>query len=187
MNRAEFLEAACAWGLCSCAALAAHADQDVSEENSSEIDLGQLRYKLDFVTKRFAKLVQIMADTLDEQTMAGLFEAMGRQCALEFGHVIDPFRGKPEAFIEEIQRQWVEKADLDLEAGTLRIIDKARHCTCPFVDEKLMSMHFCHCSIGWQKQAYETIFGQPVDVEIEESILRGGKHCIFRVTTTPKV
>lgn len=178
MNRKEFLEAACAWGVCSCALFSKPA-QGAEESDPAQAQIGQLKWKLDFVTKRFAKLVALLHETLDESTLAQIFESMGRACAKEFKHEFEPFKGNPSGFLESIQQKWVKSATWDQSAGTVRIIDKAKHCTCAFVDEKLTPGHFCHCTIGWQKQAYETVFGQPVSVELEESILRGGEKCVF--------
>lgn len=39
----------------------------------------------------------------------------------------------------------------------------------------------CNCSLGWQKRTWETVLGKKVDVELVESVLRGGKRCVFRV------
>jgi hypothetical protein len=40
---------------------------------------------------------------------------------------------------------------------------------------------FCNCTLGWQKEAYSAILGRPVEAELEESILRGGSRCVFRI------
>jgi hypothetical protein len=41
---------------------------------------------------------------------------------------------------------------------------------------------FCDCTLGWQEEAYSEILGRPVKAELEESILRGGKRCVYRMT-----
>ena len=178
MNRKEFLEAACAWGVCSCAVFSQSAQAE-EQADATQAELGNLKWKLDFVTQRFAKLVALMNETLDESTLAGLFESMGRECAKGFKQEFEPFKGDPEGFLKSIQQKWVQSARWDESTGTVRVVDKAKHCTCAFVNEKIMSSQFCHCSVGWQKEAYETVLGRPVDVEIEESILKGHKRCVF--------
>jgi hypothetical protein len=35
--------------------------------------------------------------------------------------------------------------------------------------------------LGRQVEAYSTILGRPVTAELEESVLRGGKKCIYRI------
>ena len=44
-----------------------------------------------------------------------------------------------------------------------------------------MTKDFCNCSKGWQKQTYEIILGQKVDVDINTSILYGDNHCSFTI------
>ena len=178
MDRKEFIEAAGVFGICSCALFANPVlAEEISDPKQAEID--HLKWKLNFVSKRFAKLVTLLYEKLEEKELAEIFETMGRACAKEFKHEIEPFKGNPEGFLESIQNKWVKSATWDKDAGTVRIVDKAKECTCAFVDAKITPGHFCHCTIGWQKQAYETVFGQPVSVKLEESILRGGKKCAF--------
>ena len=186
MDRRSILKSVCGLGLCSCCAGLAQANQNKEQINPSEKDYGRLRYEMDFIKKRFAFLVQTMSETLDEKTMCSIFEAIGRKCAMEFNNVIAPYKDNPEAFLESIQKQWVETAQYDKEAGILQIVDKSTSCTCPFVDKKLTPAAFCNCTIGWQKQAYETVFGKKVDVKIEESILRGGTRCKFKIKVKNK-
>jgi hypothetical protein len=49
------------------------------------------------------------------------------------------------------------------------------------VKEGVTPPSFCDCTLGWQEAAYSTILGRPVRAELEESILRGGKKCIYRI------
>ena len=40
---------------------------------------------------------------------------------------------------------------------------------------------FCYCSRGWMKEVFETIVEKPVDVNLIESVKRGGEACRFTV------
>jgi len=40
----------------------------------------------------------------------------------------------------------------------------------------------CNCTLGWQQEAFSTVIGKPVTAEIEETVLRGGERCSFRIT-----
>jgi hypothetical protein len=75
----------------------------------------------------------------------------------------------------------VEKAEYDDAKGTIRIVDKSPTCTCPLVRQNLTPPSFCDCTLGWQKEAYSAVVGRPVEATLEESILRGGKKCVFRI------
>ena len=39
----------------------------------------------------------------------------------------------------------------------------------------------CNCSLGWQKHTWETLLQKKVKVELKESVLRGGKRCVFEI------
>jgi predicted hydrocarbon binding protein len=39
----------------------------------------------------------------------------------------------------------------------------------------------CNCSLGWQKHTWETLLQKKVKVELTESVLRGGKRCVFKI------
>jgi predicted hydrocarbon binding protein len=40
---------------------------------------------------------------------------------------------------------------------------------------------FCNCSAGFHKKPFEVAFGQPVKVEVLESVLLGGERCRFAI------
>jgi hypothetical protein len=41
---------------------------------------------------------------------------------------------------------------------------------------------FCYCSGGYEKLPYDVIFGEPVDIELLESALKGDMRCRFAIT-----
>ena len=58
-------------------------------------------------------------------------------------------------------------------------------CLCPTAEAqgvKKISPTFCWCSVGYVKEMHERIFGRPVNVELVQSVLMGGKRCRFRIT-----
>jgi predicted ArsR family transcriptional regulator len=182
MKRSEFLKAAGVMGFCCCAGAAGLA-QSPAAKPSDTPEVNELRRKLDFMQKRIARLIQ----ALEEPTRKKVLETMGRECAREFGHLTGRFKGKPKEFLEEARRIWMDKADYDEKAGTIRVMDRPGNCTCAFVRIGLTPPEFCQCSVGWQKEAYATILGKPMDAEIESSVLRGDERCAFRMQAKPKV
>jgi len=56
-------------------------------------------------------------------------------------------------------------------------------CYCPLVREidGKLPLEYCDCSAGWYKGIYEGIFGVPVNVTVEESLLSGGGGCRFAI------
>ena len=170
----------CTLGMCSCAALAL-LPQEATQAESSSVEVQELKRRLDTARTRFALLVRILRDNLDEPTRKKILENLGRECARQYSSLTAQYKGNINAFLDEIQKRWVEKADYDEKAGTIRIVDKSKNCTCPLVDESLTPPDFCNCTLGWQKETYSTILGRPVDAALEESILRGGSRCVFRI------
>ena len=55
-------------------------------------------------------------------------------------------------------------------------------CTCPMAGEIHENKEMlCHCTCGHEKAVWSAFFGRPVDVEILESFLRGGKDCVIKI------
>lgn len=173
MNRKEFVASALSFGCLCCGGAKAFARD--SSENSPEV--ADLKRKIDFMQKRMARLVR----ALDKGTRARVLETMGRECAKEFGFLINRFKGKPEEFLQEARRQWMESATYDAERAIVHVVDRSTSCTCAFVQPGVTPGDFCACTLGWQKEAYSTIFGERVDAEIEGSVLRGDPKCAFKI------
>ncbi len=176
MQRKEFLTTAAATlGSCLCGGALLGAETPSAEADSPEVR--DLRQKIEFMQKRMARLVA----ALDAPTRSRVLETMGRECAKEFASLTERFRGKPREFLDEARRQWMKEASYDPATGTVRVVDRAAHCTCAFVRPGLTPADFCACTLGWQKEAYATILGEPVDAELESSVLRGDSCCAFRM------
>ncbi len=178
MTRTDFMK--CTLGICSCAGLAVF-QQEAAHAESGTLEIDELKRRLDAARKRFAILVRILNDNLDGPTRRKILENLGRECAKQYSSLTDKYKGNVNAFLDAIQRQWVEKAEYDEMAGTIRIVDKSKNCTCPLVDQSQTPADFCDCTLGWQKETYSAILGRSVEVALEESILRGGKRCVFRI------
>lgn len=58
------------------------------------------------------------------------------------------------------------------------------YCFCPLVRTKMdqgMPLDFCNCGSGWFRQQWEGATGQPVRMEIVQSVLRGDEKCEFAI------
>jgi hypothetical protein len=61
-------------------------------------------------------------------------------------------------------------------------------CHCPLArsairdGEPRIPSVFCYCSGGFEKFAFDTVFGQPTEVELLESALKGDQRCRFAIT-----
>ena len=107
---------------------------------------------------------------------------MGRECSKSIS-MISECKGNPEVYFEMLKKRWHEDSSWDREKGIITIASAERtECTCPLIDTKKTPGYVCDCSLGWQKQTFETVLGKKADVKIEESLLRGGKRCVFTIT-----
>jgi DNA gyrase inhibitor GyrI len=69
---------------------------------------------------------------------------------------------------------------------------RAHYCHCPagraaIRTHQTMSPTFCHCGAGWYVQLWEGILGEPVRVEVTESVLQGDDRCSFAIHLPPGV
>jgi hypothetical protein len=132
--------------------------------------------------------------TLDEPTRRRLMEANGRSCYVAYA-------GPPghEPVTLEHLRDWIaqhgRERGYSIEGKTVSFeylgsaetgkASPERLCLCPLVEvqsvEKI-SPTYCHCSVGYVREMHERMLGRPVQVELVDSVLRGGKRCRFRMT-----
>jgi predicted hydrocarbon binding protein len=173
MDRKEFFKNTCSIGICSCIGI-------IPLNALSDTDKKPLPdWKEGFVKYRFAKLIGILDSTLDENTRNHIIENLGRECAKD--GFSTKYINDLEGFFKEINTRWGEIASYDKENGIIRIETPERDCVCPFVDSKTISPSVCQCSVGWQAQTYETIFGKKVSAKCVESVVRGSKKCVFEI------
>lgn len=153
-----------------------------AESGISEVDA--LKAQREAIRIRYAKLLGILDEEVDRPTRKRVFERLGRACAEQFRAITyDKYKNDIRGFLAAIQQPsgWVEKAEYNEKTGTIRIIDRSRTCTCPLVEKGLTPSDQCDCTLGWQKETDSAILGKPVEAELEESLLRGGTRCVFRI------
>lgn len=185
MNRKDFLKncavAACTTGLCCGVKAEAQASEDKSQACDPK-ELADVKGRSDAAQLRFSKLIEVLEARLPEQERKQVLHTLGGKCAATYkASLIDRYKGDIRGFLDEGRRNWMAEATYDEAKGSIRIVDKGPHCSCPMVKEGVTPPSFCDCTLGWQEAAYSEILGRPVKAELEESILRGGKKCIFRI------
>jgi hypothetical protein len=144
-------------------------------------------------TKRF---FDAMDQTLDETTRKKLMTANGKAC---FAAYAGPPKGRPgpdafEQFSKWIAQNGKEKGySIEGKVISFEFIGSAETgkaspeglCLCPMVETQpagKISPTYCLCSIGYVKELHERQLGRPVEVELTDSVLRGGKRCKFKMT-----
>jgi hypothetical protein len=186
ISRKDFVKncvaAVCATGLCSQVKTSGAQASDEAPQSCDPKEFVNIQDKAEAAHLRFSKLIEILETRLPENERKQSLHALGAKCADTFkATVIDRYKGNIKGFLEEGSRNWMAEADYDEAKGTIRIVDRGPGCSCPMVKEGTTPPSFCDCTLGWQVEAYSTILGRPITAELEQSILRGGKKCIYRI------
>lgn len=185
MKRNDFFKT-CGAGICGCGLLGllaplAARGEDTAPAAAAPEDLELLKQQLEGARERFARMMSVMDEQLDDATRGKVLQGLGRECAKDYGAFFNKYRGDLPGFLAKVKTAWVEQAEYDEKTGVLRVVGKPAPCACPLVKAGRTPAEFCDCSRGWTEAAYSTVLGKPVTVEIEESVLRGGTRCSFRV------
>jgi len=120
---------------------------------------------------------------VDEEARAKVLEQCGRQCQSEsFIQKARNIYQKSENIDDFLDRFGQVYKHLHREGDSVYIIYPK--CYCSFVNKipvGKLSATYCNCSRGWAKALFEGALGRPVEVVMEESIVKGDKQCKFRI------
>jgi len=176
MDRKEFLKNACGLGVCGCLLRAFDAPEAFAAATEQEQD-----QRLAFARYQVSKLVGFMAAGPTAPACAEILEKGGRECA-RLGGLSAKFKGDPDGYFATARKSWGTEFSWDKEKGIITVAVAEGECSCPLVDSKRTPPFFCHCSVGYQKESFETVFGRPVQAALKASKLGGSKRCVFEVT-----
>jgi predicted hydrocarbon binding protein len=128
-------------------------------------------------------LIAGLDEHVDEETRAKVLEQCGRQC-------------QSQSFIKKARDIYQKSENIDEFLDNFRQVYKHLHrdgdevyivypkCYCSHVNKippGKLSATYCNCSRGWAKALFEGALGRPVEVIMEESIVKGDKQCKFRI------
>ena len=176
MNRKEFLKNACGLGVCACV-LSLLDPPEASAASPAEVP----DQRLAFARYQVAKMVGLMAAGSMAPACARILENTGRECA-KLGGLPVKFKGDPEGYFAAARKNWGTDFSWDKEKGIVTVAVAEGECSCPLVDSKLTPPFWCNCSVGYQKESFETVFGRPAQAVLKASKLGGSKRCVFEVT-----
>ena len=179
MNRKQFLKN-CTCGLCSCAVIGLMAPESAPAAEPKASD----DWRLPFVKQRYAKLLGILASRMDEKTLNETLAELGAYCSSTNDEATKKFSGDLEGF-RQMVKQGVSGNNItyDWDKGVITMASEERtDCFCPLISRFSHTPTVaCNCSLGWQKHTWETLLQKKVKVELKESVLRGGKRCVFEI------
>ena len=181
MNRKEFVKMMCHLGIGSGACLLARG-QTASAAAAPLQEEENMQRKERFTRDWIESLMTNMDSQLDAAARIRLMEACGRACARNGAvKAARASNGDLDKLLATM-RKWIGEANVRKEGN--QVFQTYTKCLCPQVQSGSgkLSDTYCHCSRGWVKEMYETVVGKPVQVELLESIKRGGKFCRFIIT-----
>lgn len=177
MDRRGFM--ACGLGACGCAMGIMAVPGVLRAEDATEPD-----QRLAFARYQLANLIRFMEAGMENPaTSVSLIEKTGRECA-RLGQLPGRHKGDVDGYLAAIRQAWGTDSTYDKERGVITLMVADGECGCPLVDPKRTPAFWCHCSVGYQKEAFETITSRPVRVTLKGSKLSGSKRCTFEVELT---
>jgi hypothetical protein len=176
MDRKDFLRNICGLGACGCALSVIGVPDPLGAAETPTEDP-----RLAFARHQVATLLGFMAAGTPAEDCAGILENTGRECA-RLGQLQVRFKGDPEGYFAAARKSWGTDFAWDKQQGVVTVTVAEGDCGCPLVDRQRTPPVWCNCSVGYQKEAFETIFGRPVHACLKESKLSGSKRCVFEVT-----
>jgi hypothetical protein len=200
MTRKEFLSSVGLGGAgsCLCAMLCAIepalAGEPPTETSPPPLDQ-RMKKRMEFAEQWVRRFFDVMDDTLDEQARKKLMMANGKACHREYLKSIAR-KITPVPF-----EKWAATVKERVTDGSIRVEGRVIHfqyassaetglpaaegaCLCPLVETKPagLSGTYCLCSLGYVRDLFEQTFGTKVDIELVDSVLKGGKRCKFKIT-----
>jgi hypothetical protein len=184
MNRKTFIRG-CACGLyAGAASLIPVASLTAADAKNAE------DWRIRFIHRRYAKLLEILSKRMGEDALKDALRELGTSCASFGDESTKKYRGDFDGFAKYMQESVSgDTVTYDRQNGVLTMASPERSaCFCPFLGDTAPGSA-CNCSLGWQQHTWETFFEKKVTVELKESILRGGKCCVFeiRISDAPAV
>jgi hypothetical protein len=176
MDRKQFLKS-CACGLSAGAAsLVPVASLSAAGAKKSE------DWKVPFVQDRYPRLLEILSRRMGENALRETLRELGSACSSLSDEWPRKYRGDLDGFAKLIKQGTSgDTVTYDRETGILTMDSGERTaCFCPFLGAHAPGLA-CSCSLGWQQHTWEIFFQKKVTVELKESVLRGGKRCLFEI------
>jgi hypothetical protein len=176
MDRKTFIRG-CACGLYAGAASLIPAASLSSADTKKTED-----WRIRFVQRRYPKLLEILSRRMGADTLNGVLHELGTCCASFDDKSTKKYRGDLDGFVRYIQGGVSgDTVAYDRQKGVLTMTSPERTtCFCPFYGANSPELA-CNCSLGWQQHTWETFFQKKVTVNLKESVIRGGKRCVFEI------
>ena len=190
INRQQFFRQIGAY-CCGCAAILSPAALSAQENKQAQDSETPVNDEMQFARKWVKRFFDILDKELDAPTRQRILEENGRQCYLQAASQKRP-PVSMEKFVEILQEA-VGKENCWMEGNAVYFNfvkepgdsqEQDGYCLCPLVKDgpPELSGTYCHCSIGYVSEMFSSSTEQKVQVELLESVKRGGNRCRFKIS-----
>lgn len=150
-------------------------------------ELEQLKQQKEFIQNWLQDLLDTMDKELDLQTKVKLIEGCGRGCFNRFQFKQD-IAAKGTNDLDKLIEAYKQNFEIwkDNDIVHIRYGETSSQCYCPAVSYRKPTPNdvHCECTRTTHQTIFETALGRPLNVDILESLRRGGKTCHFAVHLT---
>ncbi len=138
--------------------------------------------------KEMANCVKEVMESFDqvvpqEEMRKSVMESMGNYCYNNFfAKTAKEVKEKTNSITEAIQSLNTMMGGEHFKIEGKKVYSTLNQCFCQIgvkETEEPISKTYCNCSLGWMKSLFKTLLDKPIDVEILDSIVSGGKACRF--------
>lgn len=141
------------------------------------------------MTTNVVNWVETMLDNstqLGDESGVKLMESCGKSCAERLGttEAAKKIRRKlnntinVDLLINTFKTKVFKESIIERQGNTILLEYTHSECGCPLVQElNIKNPMMCNCTRGHTKSIFETLLNRPVEVELVETVLRGGKRC----------
>jgi hypothetical protein len=169
-------------GCCALAALCGEATATDSAQPDEEI--ATMKMEKEFVQNFLADLLETMESELDRETRVKLIEGCGRACYNRFQFKKE-IAIQGEGDLQKLLAAYNKNFEVWQEGNAVHIRhgEVSKGCYCPaarYRPAKACDLH-CESTRTTHQTIFETALKRPFEVDILESLRRGGKTCHFLV------
>lgn len=198
MERRKFISSSIKTGIFGCAAICIGENSSCFPGLISKNSEGSsCEKKYDFSQTWIKRFMNNLSSELDKERAEKLMELNGKTCylgSLEHRNLKkeDIPAASPEELVNGIKQYTGEDAaSIDGNVIYFKYVKNPEglrvedgYCLCPFVESgpEGLSPLYCHCSVGYVKEMFETYLKKNVNVELITSLKRGDKTCSFKIT-----
>ena len=185
MDRKEFLQSSCKYGICSAALIAQSLGiTTATAQTATTEDIDAIKGEKAFVEHWLEDLLNTMETVLDRETQLKIVGGCGVGCYNRHQFKQDiaaKGKGNVDKLIEAYKQNYSIERD-----GDVVHIRYGDTCYCPAAKNrpaKPDDVH-CECTRMTHQTIFETALDRPIKVELLESVRRGGKTCHLVVHLT---